>query len=163
MVSLDSQLNRIWSHRGNLALVCLRVFSESFKISGKTLNVGGSILWATIIDLMKWGSKLSMHALCSLTLDTMWLVASPSCHQVLPTMMDCPFTMEAKTDIPFKVLFYFILGGGHLAIAMRKVTNIEPHVLALNSLQTSTTLNFWSFFFYHLYLNSSKWPSSAIL
>lgn len=53
MVSLDSQLDRIWSHRGNLALG-LRVFSESFRISGKTLNVGGSILWATIIDLMKW-------------------------------------------------------------------------------------------------------------
>lgn len=79
-------------------------------------------------------------------------------------MMDCPFTMEAKIDIPFKVLFYFF-GGGHLAIAMRKVTNIDPHVHQAG-LELTTNINdleFLIFSFYHLYLNSSKWPNSAIL
>lgn len=81
-------------------------------------------------------------------------------------MIDCTFTMGAKTVIPFKVLLYFtFFGGGHLAMAIRKVTNIESqvHQAGLELITNINDLEFLILLFYHLYLNSSKCPNSAIL
>lgn len=141
--------------------VWFRVFSEKFKWSGKTLNVGGSILRLGLQTYWSGEASQAFMSPRSLIVDTMGLIG---CSTLLPICFAHNDELCLQTVSPNWLSIYLVFvwylfcnkKSNYYRISCRSGWPWTRHI-------GNNDLKFLILWFYHLYFNSSKCPNSVTL